>query len=79
MLLMPQVSPSVMERYPDAHVVQAIEDALWLMESEGAEIVRGFDLVGWDYGVSKREEMPRNVMLREGEIAGPTPNYAIRV
>jgi hypothetical protein len=68
-----------MERYPDTEVVQTIEAALRIMESEGVEIVRDFDLVGWDCGVSKREKMPGNIMLREGEIADPTSTYATRM
>lgn len=67
-----QVSPSVMERYPDQDIVQAIEAALQVMELAGAEIVRDFDLVGWDYCASKRVEMPDNIMLREGEPANRT-------
>ena len=68
-----------MELYPDTDVVQIIETALRMMESEGAEIVRDFDLVGWDYGVSKREEMPCDIMLREGEIPDPRTTYAIKI
>ena len=65
-----------MERYPDADVVKAIEAALRIMESEGAQIVRDFDLVGWHCCVSRREDMPGNVMVREGEFADPPPTYA---
>jgi hypothetical protein len=61
LVLMSQVAPSVMERYPDTEVIQTIEAALRILESEGAEIVRDFDLVGWDCDVSKTEEMPGNI------------------
>ncbi|KAH6617453.1 amidase signature domain-containing protein [Chaetomium tenue] len=48
------------------HIMKAIEAALQVMESAGAEIIRDYDLVGWNYGVSERSRMPDNVMLREG-------------
>ncbi|KAK4141966.1 amidase signature domain-containing protein [Dichotomopilus funicola] len=60
------VSPSVMERYYDAELLHALENALQVMESEGAHIVRDVDFVGWDYGTTKREEMPANIFLKEG-------------
>ena len=61
-----------MERYHDEDIMKAIDAALQVMESAGAEIIRDYDLVGWNYGVSKRAKMPDNVMLREGESANPT-------
>lgn len=67
-----QIVPSVMELYHNADLIQALENALEVMESAGPHIVRDVDFVGWDYGTTKREEMPANIFLREGELAGFT-------
>ena len=65
-----------MERYHYPDLVQALEDALKVMESAGAHIVRDIDFPDWDLDTSKREDMPGNVFFREGSLAHSAPTMS---
>ncbi|KAJ8108403.1 hypothetical protein ONZ43_g6436 [Nemania bipapillata] len=60
------IPKATIEKCPYKDVAAAVESAALVMESAGAEIVRDIDFEGWEVGVTKRDDMPSNVFLREG-------------